>query len=164
MPGYFYCRHCDKRTRKNPRIKTLQFYCGSQSCQQARKNLWERESLKDNPSYYNQRKSQKERWRKNRPIHQYQKEYRDSHPVYAETNREKQHLRNEKAKKIAFETLHKKIVKTDTLISESPGGRGLYEILPYKTRPGEKIVKTDALIVEIRAHRGFAKVLVPQSG
>lgn len=164
MPGYFNCRHCGKRTRKNPRIKSYQGYCGSQPCQQARKNRWERERLENNLSYHTRRKSQKKHWRENRPDHQYQQQYRQTHPIYEETNRQKQLLRNKKATKIALESLVKKIVKTDALNAESLVGRGLYEILPYKTRPGKKIVKTDALIVEIRAHSGFAKVLVPQSG
>ena len=164
MPGYFYCHHCGKRTRKNPRIKVCQKYCGSKYCQQARKNLWELEKLSGDPTYNAHRKSQKALWRKNRPAHQYQKEYRDSHPFYAESNRQKQHLRNKNALKIALEDKIRKIVKTDALIAESLAGRGLYEILPYKTRPDKKIVKTDALIVEIRAHRGFGKVLVPKSG
>jgi len=163
MPGYFYCRHCGKRTRKNPRIKNNQGYCGSHSCQQARKNLWEREMLENNPVYHDQRKSQKAHWRRHRPGHQYQRDYRQTHPCYAETNRKKQLLRNKKASKSAFESRIQMIVKTDALIAESLVGRRLYEILPYKTCPGKKIVKTHALIVEIRAHRGFAKVLVPQS-
>lgn len=164
MPGFFYCRHCSKRTRRNPRIKAYQEYCGSKSCQQARKNLWEQEKLRKDTDYYEQRKSQKAQWCKSRPAHQYQREYRQSHPVYAETNRQKQQLRNKKASKIASENKIRKIVKTDALIAESPIWRGVCEILPYKMRPGKKIVKTDALLVEIRAHRGFAKVLVPQSG
>ena len=164
MPGYFYCRHCGKRTRKNPRIKTYQGYCGSQRCQQARKNTWEREKLDNNPEYHDKRKSQKKHWREHRPDHQYQQQYRQTHPIYAETNCKKQFLRNKKPSKNALEILLTKIVKTDTLIAESLAGRGLYEILPYRTSPGKKIVKTDALIVEIRAHSGFAKVLVPQSG
>ena len=164
MPGYFYCRYCGKRTRKNPRIKTNQGYCGSQRCQQARKNLWEREKLKNNPLYQEQRKNQKAHWREQRPGHQYQQQYRQTHPLYAKTNGKKQLLRNKKASKIAFESHFQKIVKTDALIAGSLTGRGLYEILPFKTRPGKKIVKTDALIVEIRAHRGFSRVLVPQSG
>ncbi len=164
MPGYFYCRQCGKRTRKNPRIKNIQHFCGCQRCQQSRKNLWEREKLKKDPDYFEHRKRQKSLWRKNRPSHQYQSEYRQSHSFYAETNLQKQQLRNKKASKIAFESHFKKVVKTDALIAENLVGRGLYEIKPYKTCPGKKIVKTDALIVEIRAHLGFAKVLVPQSG
>jgi hypothetical protein len=164
MPGYFYCHHCGKRNRKNPRIKSHQFYCGCRICQQARKNLWEREMLKSNPMYHQQRKSQKASWREHRPDHQYQRDYRKTHPCYAETNRKKQLLRNKNAQKIALEHTNRKIVKTDALIAESLIGRGLYEILPYRTRPGKKIVKTDALIVEIRAHLGFGKVLVSESG
>jgi hypothetical protein len=60
---------------------------------------------------------------------------------------------------VALENTNRKIVKTDALIAESLAGRGLYEILPYRTRLDKKIVKTDALIVEIRAHSGFTKVL-----
>ncbi|HRX21766.1 MAG TPA: hypothetical protein P5273_08620 [Syntrophomonadaceae bacterium] len=120
--------------------------------------------MENNPDYHTQRKSQKRHWREHRPGHQYQQQYRQSHPLYEETNRKKQLIRNKKASQIAFESRFQKIVKTDALIDESLASRGLYEILPYKMRPGKKIVKTDALIVEIRAHKGFAKVLVPQSG
>jgi hypothetical protein len=163
MPGYFYCHHCGKRTGKNSRLKTIQSYCGSNTCQQSRKNLWEREKLKKDSTYAKHRKSQKARWRDNRPVHQYQIEYRQSHLLYAETNRKQQLLRNKKASKIAFDSKPRKIVKTDALTSVSLVRCGLYEILPYKTGPGKKIVKTDALIVEIRSHSGFQKVLVPQS-
>jgi hypothetical protein len=164
MPGYFYCRHCGKRSLKNPRIKGHQGYCGCQVCQQARKNHWERERLKNNPSYYEQRRSQKARWRKHCPAHEYQREYLQDHPSYAETNRKKQLIRNKSASKIGFDSYNQKIVKTDALMAGGPVRCGLYEILPYKMRPDKKIVKTDALIVEIRAHSGFGKVLVPRSG
>ena len=122
------------------------------------------EKLKKDHDYFEHRRSQKAQWRKNRPAYEYQSEYRKTHPVYAEANRKQQYLRNKDALKIAMENKNQKIVKTDALIAESPGGRGLYEILPYIMRPDKKIVKTDALIVEIRVHRGFGKVLVPQSG
>jgi hypothetical protein len=120
--------------------------------------------LKKYPDYFELRKSQKLQWRKNRPAHQYQSEYRQSHPIYAETNRKQQLLRNKNAQKKAMEYTNRNIVKTDALTAESLSWRGLYEILPYRTHPDKKIVKTDALIVEIRAHRGFGKVMVPQSG
>jgi len=120
--------------------------------------------LKKDPDYFDRRKSQKSLWRKNRPAHQYQSEYRQSHPLYAETNRKKQQIRNKNALKIALENESQRIVKTDALIAESLAGRGLYEILPYKTRPGKKIVKTDALIVELRACRGLQEILVSDSG
>jgi len=165
MPGYFYCRHCGKRTRKNPRIKNNnQNCCGSRHCQQSRKNLWEKKKLKNDVNYCVKRKSQKANWRKKRPVHNYQKEYRGSHPFYAESNRKQQRLRNKKASKIALENKNRKIVKTDALTSESSIRQGLYEILPFTMGQGKKIVKTDALIVEIRAHHRFPPFLVPQSG
>ncbi len=164
MPGYFYCRYCGKRTRKNPRIKNNnQNCCGSRRCQQSRKNLWEKKKLKNDVIYNAKRKSQKANWRKKRPVDKYQKEYRDSHPFYAESNRNRQRLRNKNASKIALENKNRKIVKTDALTSESPIREGLYEILPFTMRPGKKIVKTDTLIVEIRAHHMFPSFLVPQS-
>jgi hypothetical protein len=164
MPGYFYCCECGKRTRMNPRLKIRQKYCSRKSCQQSRKNSWEREQLQKDPFYHQRRNEQKSRWRKSRPAHQYQITYRESHPDYVKANREKQHLRNKNSQKPDSGVCSSKIVKTDSLISERLISCGLYEILPYKTSPGKKIVKTDALIVELRAHRGFQKVLVSDSG
>jgi len=164
MAGYFYCQHCGMRSRKNPRLKTRQKYCGRRSCQQSRKNIWERERLKKNPSYYEQRRIQKAIWREKRPAHQYQRDYRRSHPDYERDNRERQQLRNKNVQKAISKFLSPNIVKTDSLIAERPVSCGLYEILPYKTSPGKKIVKTDSLIVELRACRGLQKVLVCDSG
>jgi hypothetical protein len=164
MPGYFYCRECGKRTRTNPRLKIRQQYCGNKRCQQSRKNTWEREELIKNPFYHQRRYEQKARWRKSRPVDQYQRSYRGSHPDYVKVNREKQHLRTQNNPKQHTGDCLSNIVKTDTLISGKLINCGLYEILPYKTSPGKRIVKTDALIVELRAHRGIPKVLVCDSG
>ena len=148
----------------NPRLKIRQKYCGGKSCQQSRKNRWEREQLRKDPFYHQRRYEQKARWRQSRPAHEYQRFYRESHPDYVKVNREKQHLRNTNSQKPDPGVCSSKIVKTDTLISGRLISCGLYEILPYKTSPGKKIVKTDALIVELRAHRGFQRVLVSDSG
>lgn len=164
MPGYFYCCECGKRTRMNPRLKIRQKYCGGKSCQQSRKNKWEREQLRKDPFYHQRRYEQKARWRKSRPAHEYQRFYRESHPDYVKVNLEKQHLRNQNIQKPDSGVYRSNIVKTDALISGKLISCGLYEILPYKMSPGKKIVKTDALIVELRAHRGFQKVLVSDSG
>ena len=164
MSGYFYCKHCGKRTRKNPRLKDAQEYCGQKSCQQSRKNKWEREKLKKDPFYRKKRHGQKARWRDVHKADQYQNVYRQNHPDYVTDNREKQQLRNKNAKKAISGFLNSNIVKTDALIAERLVSCGLYEILPYKTSPGKKIVKTDALIVELRACSGLQKVLVSDSG
>lgn len=163
MPEYFYCQCCGKRIRKNPRLKINQLYCGCKSCQRARKNSWEKNRRKNDPVFKELRNRQKNLWRKNLPGHQYQREYRKNNPPYAETNRLKQQIRNEKALKNGSGTLGVNIVKTDALNAVGLIQYGFYEIVPVGTRPGENIVKTDALIVEIRAHSGFQKVLVPET-
>jgi hypothetical protein len=164
MADYFYCQHCGMRIRKNPRLKIRQKYCGKKSCQQSRKNIWERERMKKDPSYRKKRHGQKARWRVVHKADQYQKVYRQNHPDYVTGNRERQQLRNKNVQKAISELLRSNIVKTDSLIAERPVSCGLYEILPYKTSPGKKIVKTDALIVELRACRGLQNVLVSDSG
>jgi hypothetical protein len=163
MADYFYCSHCGKRTLKNPRIKEGQKYCGRKSCQQARKNKWERVKLQKDACYHKRRLAQKARWRKDYKADQYQKVYRQNHPDYVKDNREQQQLRNKNVQKALSEFLNANIVKTDALIAESPVSCGLYEIVPYKTSPGKNIVKTDALIVELRHCSGLQEVLVDDS-
>ena len=164
MASYFYCQHCGKRTRKNSRLKGAQEYCGQKSCQQARKNKWEREKLKKDASYHKKRCDQKARWRKYHKADKYQKFYRQNHPDYIKDNREKQQLRKKNVQKVISEFLSSNIVKTDTLIAEKPVSCGLYEILPCKMSLGQKIVKTDSLIVELRFHKGLQETLVGDSG
>lgn len=120
MADYFYCNHCDKRTLKNPRLKEGQKYCGRKSCQQARKNKWERAKLKKDASSHKSRLAQKARWRKDYKADQYQKVYRQNHPDYVKDKREQQQLRNKNAQKALSEFLNANIVKTDALIAERP--------------------------------------------
>jgi len=165
MAGYFYCKHCGNRIKRNPRLKDTQEYCGQKSCQQARKNKWEKEKLKKDPVYRKKRLYQKAKWRKDHNADQYQKVYRQGHPDYVKDNRERQQLRNKNVPKAISEFLKpSNIVKTDALIAEEPVIGGIYEILPYKTSPGQKIVKTDALIVELRAHKPLQEILVSNPG
>ena len=135
MAQTFRCKHCGKIVRRNPRIKSAQRFCGKASCQQARKNEWEREKNRKDIDYRQRRGISKKRWRKHHSAHIYQHKYRESHPDYVQINREKQHNRNEKRKHSQSVT---KIVKTDALISEKLINSGLYELLPYKKQDSEK--------------------------
>lgn len=148
----FRCVHCQGRYKKNSRLKGQQKYCGSQSCQQARKNRWEREKLSKDSEYRDRRRESKKRWYSRYPGNQYQNVYRHSHPNYLETNRKKQQKRN---KSRTIESGFPKIVKTDALSSKSPVKRGLYILLPYQKTDTRKIVKTDALIVQLLASGGI---------
>jgi len=152
----FTCHHCHRRLKKNPRLKGEQQYCGSRDCQQARKNKWEREKLRDDCHYKARRLAHREQWYSRYPGDKYQNLYRQSHPEYLMGNREKQRKRG---KILAGNTSGSKIVKPDALPSKSLVAQGLYVLSPYKNTDGGKIVKPDAFIVELRACSGFQDVL-----
>ena len=160
----FICCHCGCRCKKNVRLKSHQRYCGSKACQLARQNKWEREKLKNDPSYRLKRSSSKKESYKNHSGHLYQSTYRATHPDYVSDNREKQRLR---ASKVSKKTLEEKIVKTDALSSESLVSKGFYVLMPYKKTRSEtcpeKIVKTDALIVELLSSQGLQTILSARS-
>jgi hypothetical protein len=164
MPTYFYCKHCGKRDRKNPRLKVKQSYCGSPACQRARKNKWERDKLQNDSVYREYRKGVKANWRKTYPDDVYQNDYRKTHPEYVRHNRELQKSRNFCIKECLAGHPDPNIVKTDALSHQRPILPGLYEIYPYITGLDKKIVKTDALIVELKVPRDLAEVLLVNSG
>ncbi len=156
----FICLHCKQRCKNNPRLKGTQRYCGERCCQQARKNRWEKDRLKNDPSYRSRRYALKTAWYKKYPGDRYQALYRQNHPDYVQNNVRTQLLRNKKRGENASVS---KIVKTDALISETLSQKGLYVLYPYKWNESEKIVKTDALIVEIRYWEGFGNVFSARS-
>lgn len=155
----FICRHCKSRSTRNPRVKEKQYYCGKGSCQQARKNAWERAKLKGDPLYRSKRSASKKAWYSQYPGDRYQASYRITHTGYNEANRKKQSLRN---KRRAWKGCSPKIVKTDALSFGNLSGSGLYVLLPYREAEHQKIVKTDGLIVEILHGGSFQHFL--QSG
>ena len=152
MKKYFRCLHCGILTLQNPRLKTSQLYCGKKTCQQARKNNWEKEKLQKDKSYRSLRNSQKAKWRNLKPCDQYQKEYRDSHPEYVQINREKQRARNKKQIRPSPLPDNKKIVKTDALLRDIEFPQGLFVLESYNCDTMKKIVKTDALIVRLQPY------------
>lgn len=155
MQRHFKCAHCGQHTLLNPRLKGKQRYCSSKPCQQARKNKWEKERIKKDKTYRKKRYAQKALWRTNKPVDQYQKQYRESHPHYVITNRAKQKNRNKTQSGLSHLSTGEKIVKTDTLFSGSLLPGGLYTIQPYCPDASEKIVKTDALIVSLQSYQGL---------
>jgi len=102
--------------------------------------------MKTDSVYRSRQKKSKERWRKNRPSHQYQDEYRTTHPDYAEDNRKQQQKRNRKRSfKLSQKHLDQKIVKMDALTQQSP----VYVMNSFKQDAStQKIVKMDTLIVQ----------------
>lgn len=153
------CHHCGRLVQENRRLKGGQCYCGSAACQQARKNLWELEKLRSDPEYHKKRRSAKLRWRKSKPVHEYQRDYRARHPGYVEANRENQRKRQNRNGPVTKD----QIVKTDALNSVSFVSPGFYALYPCENASGKNIVKTDAIIVQLLGIQEIAVVLQPNT-
>jgi hypothetical protein len=149
MQSTFICQNCREEKFFNPRFKGHQSYCGDPLCQRARKRLWQKEKIAADEAYRNRQSACLRQWRKKRPLHEYQKNYRESHPEYVEKNRQQQTIRNRRGAKKAQSAAPKKIVKMDRLES-SLIKSGTYVITPLNIEASEKIVKMDALIVELQ--------------
>jgi hypothetical protein len=87
------CRHCHTIFLPNPRIKNQQ-YCNHPECQRARKALWQKQKIRQDPDYQADHHDAQMDWLKRNPG--YWKRYRAEHPSYVETNRLKQNTRDQK--------------------------------------------------------------------
>ena len=163
MSTYFTCRHCRQKKKANSRLKELQKYCGEKSCQQARKQLWDKKRRKTDASYRLRRKQSQARWRKKYPGASYQKSYRQAHGPYEQENRIRQQLRNRLARQGIIEQLVSTRQEHRSAGGAKTVGGGLYQIQRYTTPRDKKIVKTDALIVELIVHQSVADVLRVES-
>ena len=148
MTAWFVCKNCHKRKPANVRLKGNQQYCSASECQHARKAAWQKEKMANDPNYRAQQIECLKKWRKKRPLDQYQSKYRQDHADYVEKNREKQRIRNKKrSQKLDFIKQIEKIVKMDTL-KKSLEKTNVYLMKPYKMDASGKIVKMDELIVK----------------
>lgn len=138
MATTYICRHCKERYIKNTRLKKGQRYCGSNACQQERKNKWERERSRSDKSYRTRRQASKSNWYNTHQGYIYQRDYRSSHPEYVISNRQKQHFRNHKPTESAIPC---QIVKTDALISNLLANSDFHVILPVKNASVKKDCK-----------------------
>lgn len=146
MPPTFTCLHCGKVTTCNPRLKKKQKYCPSAGCQNARKRTFDKK-VDPTPKGKLLRKQRNKRWREKSPAHDYQRSYRNLHPEYESSNRQRQKMRNKKRQKESSSM----IVKTDALFLQ-PLYDGLYA--GFKVKKG-KIVKTDAFMLQMHMQQGL---------
>jgi len=115
MPVKFLCLGCGGEEEMNPRLKGNQKYCGEAKSQKARKAKWQQERMKTNREYKNSQEGCVQRWRKEKPLHQYQHEYRSDHPDYVKINRQQQKQRNRKRRERDKMARSKKIVPQGSL-------------------------------------------------
>ena len=140
----FRCACCKRIRPRNPRVKN-QYYCGAKSCQQVRKNKWQREKLQTDPDYRTDKREMQQSWRSRNS--DYWKRYRDKNPDYCERNCRLQRERDKKrcpdAIIPASDTRH--LAKTDPLSQYLNQTTISYYIYPV----GSDLAKRDALEVKI---------------
>ncbi len=137
MQRSFVCKACNQEKPGNPKLKGNQHYCGAVVCQRARKAAWQKEKMASDAQYRADQIACLERWRKQRPLDQYQRRYRSEHPAYVHKNRLAQIGRNRK---------RALIVKMDALRTSKSN---LCMLTPLKRSRHGKIVKMDAFVVEL---------------
>jgi hypothetical protein len=130
--------------RKNPRAHH-QSYCKSRECQQAWKNEWEKIRLKKDPEYKRKRQECKALWRKNRPGHPYQKEYRARHPDYTNRNKQSQRDRYENQKGQLVKSFKMEVLKTDVKSRKNGSLQRIYWVLADRDFTIKNIVNTDTV-------------------
>lgn len=157
MSKYIICSGCKRHVKANPRLKGNQKYCGSIECQRERKRRWYSNKITTDHSYAAKQKESKQKWRKEKPSHQYQKRYREEHPEYQEKNRLKQRERNKERKLSEEEIKREKIVKIDALFSTDSKTKS-YAMKILTPGIPEKIVKIDTLIVQLQEIEGLRAI------
>ena len=138
------CEYC-RRTFTPRTCVPNQKYCSNHKCQKARRHLWRRRKLASDPDYKANQADAQKRWR--RKNQDYWKQYRQSHPNYADRNRKLQERRNRRRNgnkhlQLACET----IAKSDVTAGTKPVPSGFYKLVPIKP---DMIAKSDELIVQL---------------
>ena len=150
MSAMFTCQNCHQEKPVDLRQKGRQQYCGEAACQRARKATWQREKLAIDPAYSARQKESHKQWCRDKPLHQYQRDYRERNPDYEVRNREMQRERNRKRREQAtIRDSAEKIVKMDaSSVTTIPAGT--YELRPFIMDASKKVVKMDAWLVQLK--------------
>jgi len=105
----FRCACCRRIVRRNSRVKN-QRYCGSRTCQQARKNKWQREKQQMDPDYQTNKRESQQAWQRRNPT--YWRQYRSRNKKYRERNRRMQQERDRRRRQA---TADDNLAKKDAL-------------------------------------------------
>ncbi|MBN2396379.1 MAG: hypothetical protein JXC36_07960 [Candidatus Atribacteria bacterium] len=154
MKSSFICLHCGGTFLCNPHVKDQQ-YCNDTACRQARRRAWKLKSYRTNKSCRQRCLNHQKTWRKQRPVHEYQREYRESHPEYVKRNREMQQERNRKRQKVSGSM----IVNRNTLSTQSSDS-GTYALMQIING---KIVNRNTCTVRLQVLSGEEMILAQNS-
>lgn len=86
-----WCSACGDAFEPRPQ-SPRQAYCPKKTCQQARKQLWQRTKRRTDYDYRQNQCEAQEAWRRSHP--DYWQKYRAAHPDYTTSNRNRQKERN----------------------------------------------------------------------
>ncbi len=142
MTTTFICCHCGSELPQNPRLKKKHTYCSSPECQQARRSARKKERYQNDTAYRKKHLERQHLWRGWRPAHQYQKDYRASHPEYVVRNRELQRERNKRRQKVPSS-----MIVNGTSLFTQPSNDEVYAI--FKVR-NEKIVNGTSFLAHMQ--------------
>ena len=124
------CAHCGFAMDLNPRLNK-QLYCGRQEGQRARKRSWQKRKMAIDPDYKANQQSCNKAWQERNP--DCWRNYRASHPGYAERNRLQQKARRSRGQP-------RGVAKMDASAPDSFVRTGTYWLIPE-----EGDAKIDAL-------------------
>ena len=121
------CLQCGAIVPRNPRVKKKQKYCSGIECQKLRRISWKKKAYAKDKSYRRKHLDTQATWRDQRPAHEYQKQYRASHPEYVKRNRELQRTRNKKR-----QGAQEPMIVNGNSLSLQPSGDMTYALIQVK--------------------------------
>lgn len=131
-----YCKACGGKFRARPQVPH-QAYCSASECQRERRRRWQQEKRRTDPDYRDNDARNSKEWAAEKP--DYWKQYRLTHPDYADRNRGLQQDRNRKQREAV-------IANEDVSAPAAPLPSGRYRLIPITA---DGIANGDAWIVEI---------------
>lgn len=140
------CVYCDSPLpsgKRNPK----QRYCGRLECQRARKRLWQKAKLQNDPCYKDNQKRANKDWQKNNSA--YWQGYRSKNNQYVERNRVRSRERMRLRRQIVLAV--QKFAKMDALLLDEQRLSGHYALLPI----GDMFAKMDVKILKVDVSAGF---------
>ena len=130
------CKACGNEFQPHAK-SSKQSYCSSPECQLERRRRWLREKRQVDDAYKGNEEQKVKQWRSKNQ--NYWKEYRKTHPDYADRNRHQQQIRNQR-------TRNPLIANVDDLPNIFPLYLGCYRLIRVD---GKVIANVDDLILEI---------------
>ena len=135
---------CCKDMFTPDRYHPNQNYCRKKECQRSRRTTWQKNKLKTDPDYRENQAKAQAHWKKNTP--EYWKNYRATHPAYAECNRIQQRRRRCNGRKTVSPVPKNDVAKMDFALLQHPIVSGNYR-LTLLNGPG--VAKMDVAIVQL---------------